>query len=151
MLEVFVVCKGIPTARLVRIGMADVGTEYPEGRVRPAAGISAVCISTAVEVTACFRTVDAPIKGQAGCSQLPLRTQAKDVGNVHILAVRIPCTVGFYHAGLVEGFSRRTEVPCYQAQVIVEFLTYLNEGRSVDCRYDILFYDIARNHNTQRQ
>ena len=148
--EVFVVCKGIPATDDICVALADIGTEYPEGRVRAAASIAAKFVARTTEITTCIGTVNAPIEGQGLCTHSILRTKAKDVGNVHFLVICRPvgqvCTCSV-HACLMVAIAHRAEIPSCKAEVVAHFLAYLDERSSINRRYIVLFQLATNNLN----
>lgn len=144
-LEVFVVGKGVPTARYVRITAADVEAHRPE--VRRSALIPAekgkVCCAPlmivpglTVQEAAEFRAVLAVVGRQAQVlSDLPAGPDTDDVGktvkNIDIIAVVI------FREPRLFVLPERMEIPSLEAEIRAELFLDLDESRPIERGNDV--------------
>ena len=79
--KILVVRESVPRTLHVRVGLAHVEAKHPERRCRTAAGVSAVGVAAAVEITTRIGPIYAPVKGEDGSADFILRAQTEDVGH----------------------------------------------------------------------
>ena len=145
-LEVFVVCKGIPAANDICIGFADVKACRPEVRrtARGAAEKVEVCSSSfvvikgmSIHIATKVCAVLTVVKGKRRLvAELPLRTDTDDISELvegrDIVTVAVGCLI---RMAIVRNGA---EVPCSEAEVRPQLMANLNESGFIDSRNRVL-------------